>query len=59
MYKWAGLLDRPEYQNLLQHENLGENICLLTVGGSHAYGLANENSDIDIRGIAVRTAEDI
>lgn len=59
MYKWAGLLDRPEYQNLLQHENLGENICLLAVGGSHAYGLANENSDIDIRGIAVRTAEDI
>lgn len=59
MYKWAGLLDRPEYQNLLKHENLGENICLLTVGGSHAYGLANENSDIDIRGIAVRTAEDI
>lgn len=59
MYKWAGLLDRPEYQNLLQHENLGENICLLTVGGSHAYGLANENSDIDIRGVAVRTAEDI
>lgn len=59
MYKWTGLLDRPEYQNLLKHENLGENICLLTVGGSHAYGLANENSDIDIRGIAVRTAEDI
>lgn len=59
MYKWAGLLDKPEYQSLLQHENLGENICLLTVGGSHAYGLANENSDIDIRGIAVRTAEDI
>lgn len=59
MYKWAGLLNRPEYQDLLKHENLGENICLLTVGGSHAYGLANENSDIDIRGIAVRTAEDI
>lgn len=59
MYKWAGLLDSPEYQDLLKRENLGKNICLLTVGGSHAYGLANENSDIDIRGIAVRTADDI
>ena len=59
MYKWAELLDSPEYQYLLKHENLGKNICLLTVGGSHAYGFANKNSDIDIRGIAVRTAEDI
>lgn len=59
MYKWKELLNSPEYKSLFEHESLGENICLLTVGGSHAYGLANENSDIDIRGIAVRTAEDI
>lgn len=59
MYKWKELLESPEYKSLFDNKSLGENICLLTVGGSHAYGLANENSDIDIRGIAVRTAEDI
>ena len=59
MYRWNGLLDKPEYKCLFEHESLGKNICLLTVGGSHAYGLANEDSDIDIRGIATRTDTDI
>ena len=35
------------------------NIILLGLGGSYAYGTNNENSDIDIRGIATHSAEDI
>lgn len=35
------------------------NIILLGFGGSHAYGTSNENSDTDLRGIAVNTPENI
>lgn len=38
---------------------LGENIILLTLGGSHAYGMDKEGSDVDIRGIALNTKPDI
>ena len=46
------LLNTPKYDFLRTNEHLGNNIILLTVGGSHAYGLQNENSDVDLRGIA-------
>ena len=39
-----------EYDFLRTNEHLGNNIILLTVGGSHAYGTQHENSDLDIRG---------
>ena len=38
---------------------LGENIILLTLGGSHAYGIDKEGSDVDIRGIALNTKPEI
>ena len=38
---------------------LGENIILLTLGGSHAYGLDKEKSDVDIREIVLNTKPDI
>lgn len=44
------LSDRPE---------LGDNIVLLGLGGSHAYGTDVEDSDLDIRGIAVNTRKNI
>ena len=36
-----------------------KNLCYLTYGGSIAYGTNNENSDIDLRGIAVENLSDI
>ena len=38
---------------------LGSNIIMLGLGGSYAYGTNNENSDIDVRGIALNSREDI
>lgn len=39
-----------EYDFLRKDKNLGNNIIILTLGGSYAYGTNNENSDLDIRG---------
>lgn len=49
----------PEYDFLRNDENLGENIILLGLGGSHAYGTENEHSDLDIRGIATNSKRNI
>ena len=48
-----------EYSFLFENERLGDNIALLTISGSYAYGLNNENSDIDIRGVALNSKSDI
>lgn len=45
--------------DFLDKEPLAGNIALLGFGGSYAYGTNNENSDIDLRGIAVHSAKDI
>ena len=47
-----------EYR-FLKEKPLGNNIILLGLGGSYAYGTNTENSDLDIRGIATHNAEDI
>ncbi len=52
-------LNSSEYDFLRYNEFLGKNILLLTLGGSHAYGMDNENSDLDIRGIAYNSKENI
>ncbi len=44
-----------EYDFLREDKNLGSNIIILTLGGSHAYGTDNENSDLDIRGCALNS----
>ena len=49
----------PEYDFLRTDPHLVDNICLLTYGGSHAYGTNIEGSDMDIRGIALNSAEEI
>jgi predicted nucleotidyltransferase len=36
-----------------------DNLMILTLGGSYAYGLNNENSDIDIRGVAHNSYYDL
>lgn len=48
-----------DYNFLRENENLGENIILLGLGGSHAYGTNNENSDLDVRGIATNSKRNI
>lgn len=52
-------IKQPEYDFLHTIPHLGDNIVLLGLGGSHAYGTNIETSDLDIRGIATRTKRDI
>lgn len=52
-------LGESEYDFLRTNENLKNNIILLGLGGSHAYGTALEGSDIDIRGCAVNSRREI
>ena len=52
-------LKSKDYDFLRTDKNLGNNIILLTIGGSYAYGTNNENSDIDIRGCALNTKTQI
>jgi predicted nucleotidyltransferase len=49
----------PEYSFLKENQNLDKNICILGLGGSRAYGTNLPESDIDIRGVAIRRKEDI
>lgn len=48
-----------KYDFLRENKHLGNNICLLTLGGSHAYGMDTEQSDLDVRGIALNNKEEI
>lgn len=50
---------KVEYNFLRENENLGDNIVLLGLGGSLAYGTNNENSDLDIRGVATNSKRNI
>lgn len=52
-------LNSPEYDFIRNHPHLGRRIILLGLGGSHAYGTENENSDIDFRGIAMNLPSDL
>ena len=53
------IIKSREYDFLRNNKHLGNNIILLTVGGSHAYGLNKEGSDLDIRGCAVNSKKEI
>ena len=53
------LLTTPEYAFLKVHPNLNDNVVLLGLGGSHAYGTNREDSDVDVRGIATNSATHI
>jgi len=52
-------LQAKEYDFLRTNEHLGNNIILLTLGGSHAYGTNVETSDIDVRGIALEREQEL
>lgn len=53
------VLKSTDYNFLREHKSLGNNIVLLTLGGSYAYGTNTDTSDIDIRGCAVDNARSI
>ena len=53
------LLTTEEYSFLKTNPHLGSRIALLTLGGSHAYGTNVEGSDVDIRGFALNSIEDL
>lgn len=48
-----------DYDFLRENKCLGGNIILLTLGGSHAYGMDKEGSDLDVRGVALNQKEEI
>lgn len=52
-------LSSSEYSFLRTDPNLGDHIILLGLGGSHAYGTNIETSDIDIRGCALNSKQQI
>lgn len=53
------VLFSKEYNFLKTNEHLGNNIILIGLGGSYAYGTNTESSDLDVRGIALNTKEEI
>ena len=51
-------LRSDEYDFLRNDEKL-KNIIVLTLGGSHAYGMDKEGSDLDVRGIALNPKREV
>lgn len=50
-------LNSKEYDFLRNDKRLRDNIIILALGGSHAYGMNKEGSDLDIRGIALNSKD--
>ncbi|MEG1299562.1 MAG: nucleotidyltransferase domain-containing protein [Erysipelotrichaceae bacterium] len=56
---YLALLATEDYDFLRKEPQLNDNLILLVVGGSRAYGTNNEDSDVDIRGITLDLPKDI
>ena len=52
-------MQSPAYDFLRTDPHLRNRIILLGLGGSHAYGTNNENSDVDFRGITLNQPSDM
>ena len=59
MQEIRNILQTAEYSFLREEECLGKNIILLGMGGSYSYGTNKENSDIDVRGVALNSKREI
>lgn len=53
------LLTSSEYDFLRENRFLGDNIILLAMGGSRAYGTNLPESDVDVRGVAINPSKQI
>ena len=53
------IIESKDYAFLRENERLKDNIIFLTLGGSYAYGTNIETSDIDIRGCALNSKNDL
>lgn len=53
---YDSFIKKPEY-SFLKNDSSLKNIAFLVIGGSHAYGLNTENSDIDLRGFFINYKE--
>ena len=53
------LIQTESYDFLRTNPSLGDHVILLGLGGSHAYGTNVEGSDVDIRGVALNTKQEI
>lgn len=53
------MVSSEEYNFLRNNDHLGDRIILIGLGGSHAYGTNNETSDLDVRGCALNSKEEI
>lgn len=53
------ILDSSQYDFLRTDPHLAGHLMFLTIGGSHAYGTNVEGSDINIRGVALNSREDL
>ena len=56
---YSELLKAPEYDFIKTDKRLGKHVILLGLAGSYSYGTNNENSDIDVRGIALNRKSDL
>ena len=52
-------LNGREYDFLRENVHLGRHVMLVGLAGSYAYGTDNENSDVDIRGVALNRKSDL
>ena len=59
MIDFYELINSEQYDFLRINEHLGKNIILLGLGGSWAYGTNVETSDLDVRGCALNSKEEI
>ena len=53
------LIVSDEYGFLKSNEHLGDRVIMIGLGGSHAYGTNIETSDLDVRGCALNSKEEI
>ena len=53
------IIHSPDYDFLWHDDHLKNNIIMLGYGGSHAYGLNTPESDVDLRGIALNSADEL
>jgi len=54
---YLNILNRPEYNSM--KESIGDDICLLVVHGSRAYGTNHLDSDFDIKGVYIESVEEM